>query len=202
MINDHDPLDILSQQKPIHGQSVGSVEDANFKSGGNDASIVLPDVDIASVAPEVVLGAFGNSGQICVATKRIYIHESIYEPFVKAMVDFAKTLKVGSPNDSGVALGPIQNKMQYDRVKGFFEDSKAKGYKFVTGSTDVDQSKGYFVQPTIIDNPPNDSRIIVEEPFGKCSRCGNSAIAFKELREHILTFSSFRPNRPYSALHV
>ncbi|KAL9620871.1 MAG: hypothetical protein Q9160_004652 [Pyrenula sp. 1 TL-2023] len=156
----------IATGKKIMQGAAATLKRVTLELGGNDASIILPDVDIASVAPEVVLGAFGNSGQICVATKRIYIHESIYEPFVKAMVDYAKTLKVGGPNDNGVALGPIQNKMQYDRVRGFFEDSKAKGYKFVAGPTDVEQTKGYFVQPTIIDNPPNDSRIIVEEPFG------------------------------------
>lgn len=135
--------------------------------GGNDASIICPDVDIAKVAPEVAMGAFLNSGQICVATKRIYIHESIYKEFLAAMVAFTKNLKVGSPNEEGVMLGAIQNSMQYERVKGFFEDSKAKGYKFAAGPDSVEKTNGYFVQPTIIDNPPNDSRIIVEEPFGK-----------------------------------
>jgi len=134
--------------------------------GGNDASIILPDVDIKKVAPEVVMGAFQNSGQVCVATKRIYIHESIYTEFLAEMVRFTKTVKVGSPDDGDNLLGPVQNKMQYDRVKGFFEDSKKQGYKFAVGDQDVAASKGYFVQPTIIDNPPSDSRIIQEEPFG------------------------------------
>lgn len=139
-----------------------------LSSGGNDACIVLPDVDIMQVAPQVVMGSFMNSGQVCIATKRIYIHESIYEPFVQAMVAVTQTLKVGNPSEEGVMVGPVQNKMQYDRVKGFFEDSKAKGYKFATGASDVPDGKGYFIAPTIIDNPPNDSRIIQEEPFGAC----------------------------------
>jgi acyl-CoA reductase-like NAD-dependent aldehyde dehydrogenase len=101
-----------------------------------------------------------------VATKRIYIHESIYKEFLEEMVNFTKTLKVGNPDDGDNMLGPVQNQMQYERVKGFFSDSKAKGYKFAAGEPDVAASKGYFVKPTIIDNPPNDSRIIQEEPFG------------------------------------
>jgi len=136
-------------------------------SGGNDASIVLPDVDIAKTAPEVAMGAFFNSGQVCVATKRIYIHESIYKPFVEAMVNFTKTLKVGSSDEAGVMLGPIQNSMQYEKVKNFFSDSKKNGYTFAAGKPEVEKSSGYFIQPTIIDNPPNDSMIIQEEPFGK-----------------------------------
>ena len=81
------------------------------------------------------------------------------------MVEFTKTIKTGDPS-SGALLGPIQNEMQYEKVKGFFEDTKAKGYKFAVGEPDVAKSNGFFVQPTIIDNPPNDSRIIQEEPFG------------------------------------
>ncbi|KAL1304346.1 hypothetical protein AAFC00_000744 [Neodothiora populina] len=134
--------------------------------GGNDASIVLPDVDIEKTAPELVMGAFQNSGQVCVATKRIYIHEKIYKPMLEAMAKAAANLKVGSPDEEGVMLGPIQNSMQYERVKTFFADSKEKGYKFATGDPDVATGKGYFIQPTIIDNPPNDSKIIAEEPFG------------------------------------
>jgi len=82
------------------------------------------------------------------------------------MVEFTKNIKVGPSDEAGVLLGPIQNSMQFEKVKGFFEDSKKKGYKFAVGQPDVAPSKGFFVQPTIIDNPPNDSRIITEEPFG------------------------------------
>jgi len=134
--------------------------------GGNDASIILPDVDIAKTAPVVAMGAFRNSGQVCVATKRIFIHQDIYEPFLKAMVEFTNNLKVGQSNEEGVLIGPIQNEMQFERVQGFFQDSKKNGYKFAAGTDEVKESKGYFVQPTIIDNPPSDSRIIMEEPFG------------------------------------
>jgi len=112
------------------------------------------------------MGAFYNSGQVCVATKRIYIHQDIYEPFLKAMVNFTKSIKVGQGNEEGVVVGPIQNEMQYEKVQQFFQDSKKNGYKFAVGTDEVDKSKGYFIQPTIIDNPPNDSRIITEEPFG------------------------------------
>lgn len=134
--------------------------------GGNDASIVMPDVDIKKVAPQVAMGAFQNTGQVCVATKRIYIHETIYKEFLEEMTNFTKNLKTGNAEDDETMLGPVQNQMQYERVKGFFEDSKAKGYKFVAGAPDVASGKGFFIQPTIIDNPPNDSRIIQEEPFG------------------------------------
>ncbi len=107
--------------------------------------------------------------KVCVATKRIYIHESIYEPFVEAMVAATKHFKVGRNDEEGVMLGPIQNSMQYEKVKGYFEDTKKNGYKFAAGSPEIAPSKGYFIQPAIIDNPPEDSRIVTEEPFGKAS---------------------------------
>ncbi|KAK3645392.1 hypothetical protein LTR56_009119 [Elasticomyces elasticus] len=155
----------IATGKKVMAAASGTLKRVTLELGGNDASIVLPDVDIKKVAPELVMGAFQNSGQVCVATKRIYIHEDIYDEMLKEMVNFTKTIKVGDPS-SGSLLGPIQNKMQYEKVKTFFEDSKSHGYKFAVGEPEVSRSKGYFVQPTIIDNPPNDSRIIQEEPFG------------------------------------
>ncbi|KAF2268203.1 aldehyde dehydrogenase [Lojkania enalia] len=156
----------IATGKKVMEVSAKTLKRVTLELGGNDASIVLPDVDIKKVAPEVAMGAFQNSGQVCVATKRIYIHESIYREFLQEMVNFTKSIRVGSPDDSDNLLGPIQNAMQYEKVKGFFADSKAKGYKFAAGDPDIAASKGFFIQPTIIDNPPNDSRIIVEEPFG------------------------------------
>lgn len=94
------------------------------------------------------------------------MHSSIYEPFLAALANVAKSLKVGTSNEEGVMLGPIQNSMQYERVKSFFKDTKDHGYKFALGSGDVEESKGYFINPTIIDNPPDDSMIVTEEPFG------------------------------------
>jgi acyl-CoA reductase-like NAD-dependent aldehyde dehydrogenase len=152
--------------KKVMAAAAKTLKRVTLELGGNDASIILPDVDIKKVAPEVVLGAFQNSGQVCVATKRIYIHESIYQPFLQEMVSFTQTLKVGTSDEADVALGPVQNSMQFEKVREFFEDSKAKGYKFAVGEPDVNPAQGFFVKPTIIDNPPDDSRIIQEEPFG------------------------------------
>ncbi|KAI9817231.1 MAG: hypothetical protein M1827_001344 [Pycnora praestabilis] len=156
----------IATGKKIMEGCAKTLKRVTLELGGNDAAIVMPDVDIKKTAPSVALGAFFNSGQVCVATKRIYIHQDIYKPFVEEMVAFAKSMKVGQGNEKGVMMGPIQNEMQYEKVQAFFEDSKAKGYKFASGSQDVQTSKGYFIEPTIIDNPPNDSLIITEEPFG------------------------------------
>lgn len=164
----------IATGKKIMAACAQTLKRVTLELGGNDASIVLPDVDIKKTAPELVMGAFQNSGQVCVATKRIYIHQDIYPAMVQEMVNFTKTLTVGPPS-TGAFLGPIQNKMQYEKVLSYFHDTKSQGYKFAIGPDDSPQSdqhphatakSGFFIQPTIVDNPPNDSRIIQEEPFG------------------------------------
>ena len=133
--------------------------------GGKDPAIVCKSVDIAATAPKIATLAFLNSGQICLALKRIYIHESIYDEFRDAMVQYTKTLKVGDGADEGTFLGPIQNSMQYERVQGFFDDVERDGMKVAVGGK-VKDSAGYYITPTIIDNPKENSRLVQEEPFG------------------------------------
>ncbi|KAK6002968.1 hypothetical protein QM012_000813 [Aureobasidium pullulans] len=152
--------------KKIMAACSKTLKRVTLELGGNDASIVREDVDIEATAPQLVMGAFQNSGQVCVATKRIYIHEKIYRPMVDAMAKVAASLKVGTPDEQGTMLGPIQNQMQYEKVKTFFQDSKDKGYNFIAGSGEVATKEGFWIQPAIIDNPPNDSKIIQEEQFG------------------------------------
>jgi aldehyde dehydrogenase (NAD+) len=134
--------------------------------GGNDASIVLPDADVQKVAEQLFWSSFTNAGQICVAAKRIYIHEDIYDELSAAIAAYAKTVKVGDGSEQGTGVGPIQNKKQFDRVCELIKDAKDNGYKFLVGG-DVDPSgSGYYVPITILDNPPEDARIVAEEQFG------------------------------------
>ena len=99
--------------------------------------------------------------------KRIYVHESIYDKFREAMVQQVKGTKVGNGFDEDVTHGPIQNSMQYERVKGFFAEIETQGQKVAVGGKNDYGSKGYFITPTIVDNPPDSSRLVVEEPFGE-----------------------------------
>jgi acyl-CoA reductase-like NAD-dependent aldehyde dehydrogenase len=133
--------------------------------GGNDAAIVLPDVDVAQVAEKLFWSAFGNCGQVCIATKRLYIHSDIYETLKDALVTYARTVKVGNGADDGTQIGPINNKAQYERVLALLEDAKQKGIKFATGD-ELRGGPGYFLPITILDNPPDDASIVQEEQFG------------------------------------
>lgn len=133
--------------------------------GGNDAAIVMPDVDVEQVAQQLFWAAFNNNGQICIATKRMYIHKDIYEPLRDAIVAYARTVKVGDGSEQGTQIGPINNRPQYERVLDLIRDAKDQGYTFLMGG-DAADVPGYFVPITIIDNPPEDSRIVQEEQFG------------------------------------
>ncbi|KAK7430967.1 hypothetical protein QQZ08_002496 [Neonectria magnoliae] len=135
--------------------------------GGNDPAIICGDVDIKTVAPKLAMLAFLNSGQVCVAIKRLYVHASIYKELLGEIVRVSENLLIGDGLKEGVMLGPLQNNMQYEKVKEFLADIESQGLKVATGtryaSTIV---KGYFIAPTIVDNPPEDSKIVMEEPFG------------------------------------
>ena len=133
--------------------------------GGNDPAIVLPDVDVAETAKQLFWAAFQNSAQFCVAAKRMYIHEDIYDQLAAALVEFAKTVKVGDGAQQGVDLGPIQNRMQFEKLKALLAEAHEKGHRFMLGG-EVGEGPGFFVPVTIIDNPPEDSRVVVEEAFG------------------------------------
>lgn len=133
--------------------------------GGNDAAIVLPDVDPKAIAPALFWGAFFNSAQVCVAIKRLYIHADIYDAVAREIVEYAKTVKIGDGAEQGVDLGPVQNKMQFEKVKSILADSREKGHRFLMGG-EAAEGKGYYIPISIVDNPPEDSRVVVEEAFG------------------------------------
>lgn len=145
--------------------AAATLKRVTLELGGNDAAIVMPDVDVEKVAEDLFWAAFRNNGQICIATKRMYVHTDVYEPLKAALVAYARTVKVGDGSEQGTQIGPINNKPQYDRVLDLIADAKDKGYAFLLGGEAVDVP-GYFIPVTILDNPPEDSRIVQEEQFG------------------------------------
>jgi acyl-CoA reductase-like NAD-dependent aldehyde dehydrogenase len=133
--------------------------------GGNDAAIVMPDVDVDAVATQIFMGAFYNTAQICVATKRLYIHDSIYDQLLQRLVELAASTKVGDGTEQGTVLGPIQNLRQFERVKELIAHTKSSGHRVLEGAP-VPSNGGYFIPVTLVDNPPEDSRVVQEEAFG------------------------------------
>ncbi|QUS38957.1 aldehyde dehydrogenase family protein [Tardiphaga alba] len=132
--------------------------------GGNDASIVLDDVDPKKVAPGIFEGAFQNSGQVCLAIKRLYVHESVYDEICQELVAIANNTVVDDGTKQGTKLGPLQNKMQYEKVKGFLEDARKNG-NVIAGGAAMDRP-GYFIQPTIVRDIAEGTKLVDEEQFG------------------------------------
>jgi acyl-CoA reductase-like NAD-dependent aldehyde dehydrogenase len=133
--------------------------------GGNDPAIVLPDADLNSVVPQIINAAFRNSGQFCIAAKRIYVHDAIYERFRDAFAAAARALKVGDGAQEGTEIGPVQNRPQFERLAGLIGRCHAAGLTFLCGG-EVPDGPGNFLPVCVIDNPPDDSEIVREEPFG------------------------------------
>lgn len=136
--------------------------------GGNDAAIVMPDIDVKALAPVIFWGAFSNSAQFCLAIKRLYIHDAIYDQLAAELATLARTVRVGPGSEPGVELGPVQNRPQYERLKDLLADCRRQGLRFLTGGElpGDGEGPGYFFPPTLVDNPPEASRIVQEEPFG------------------------------------
>ncbi|QEH81858.1 aldehyde dehydrogenase family protein [Sphingomonas sp. C8-2] len=154
----------------VTGRKIMAAASSNLKRitlelGGNDPAIVLPDVDVKETAKALFWAAFQNSAQFCVAAKRLYIHEEIYDELAGALVDYAATVNVGDGSHQSVDLGPIQNGIQFEKLKVLLADSKASGERFLIGG-EVADGRGFFVPITIVDNPADDSRVVTEEAFG------------------------------------
>ncbi|EFQ34121.1 aldehyde dehydrogenase [Colletotrichum graminicola M1.001] len=134
--------------------------------GGNDAAIVLPDVQVKSVAAKVAANAFMNLGQVCITIKRVYVHEDIYEEFRDAMVQSLAQYSIGDASSETSTHGPLQNAPQHERVKALLDDVERESYKVLVGGQVKPSSPGYYMKPMIVDEPADDSRIVVEEQFG------------------------------------
>jgi acyl-CoA reductase-like NAD-dependent aldehyde dehydrogenase len=133
--------------------------------GGNDPAIVMDDVDPKAIAKKLFFASFVNSGQVCMAIKRIYAHEKIYAALCDALVAEAKKAKVGDGLDPATELGPIQNKMQYDKVVELVEDAKRSGARILCGG-EASEGPGFFYPITIVADAKDGMRIVDEEQFG------------------------------------
>jgi len=151
--------------KKVMAAAAGTLKRITLELGGNDAAIVLEDVDPKSVARKLFFAATVNCGQVCMAVKRIYAHESIYDALCEALADEARNAKVGPGMEPGVQIGPIQNRMQYEKLLGILEDTKRSGARILAGG-EVPKGPGYFFPPTIVADIDENSRLVQEEQFG------------------------------------
>jgi len=151
--------------KAIQKATADTMKRITLECGGNDPAIILPSADVKEIAPQIFGNAMNNSGQVCIAIKRCYVHESMADALIAELTECAKKAKMGDGFTDGVEYGPINNKMQFDRVKELTEAAKADGAKVHIGGSAL-PGDGYYFPPTIISGLKEGSRIVDEEQFG------------------------------------
>jgi acyl-CoA reductase-like NAD-dependent aldehyde dehydrogenase len=152
--------------KRVMASSVNNLKRVTLELGGNDPAIVLDDIDPTAIAERIFWSAFRNSGQICMAIKRLYVHENIFEPMVDALARLARNVKLGNGLEAGVQMGPLQNEAQFRLVKDILDDTRRQpDVNIVTGGATLDRP-GYFIAPTIVTNIKEGTRLVDEEQFG------------------------------------
>jgi acyl-CoA reductase-like NAD-dependent aldehyde dehydrogenase len=151
------------------GRKVAAAAIPDFKRvslelGGNDAAIVLDDVEVKKIAPVIFATSFANSGQVCYAIKRVYAQEAIYDALCAELARLADAAVVGDGLDEKTQFGPIQNRSQYEKVREYLEIARQDG-KIIAGGQ-VLEGPGYFIRPTVVRDIEDGSRLVDEEQFG------------------------------------
>jgi len=150
--------------RKIMASAAPSIKRITLELGGNDAAIILDDVDPKEIAPRIFFSAMANAGQICIAIKRVYVPAAIYDEICSELARLADAAVVGSGLQPNVEIGPVQNRAQFDRVMGLIASAQAEGNVIAGGR--AENGPGYFIRPTIVRDLPDDARIVREEQFG------------------------------------
>jgi acyl-CoA reductase-like NAD-dependent aldehyde dehydrogenase len=150
--------------RKVMGSAAATLKRLTLELGGNDAAIVLDDVNPQEIAPKLFFAAMVNSGQVCLAAKRVYVHESMYDAVCAELRKIAAAAVVGNGLDDGVQFGPVQNRMQFEKVQAIIEDARKQGQVIAGG--EPHKGPGFFIHPTIVSGLPDSARLVCEEQFG------------------------------------
>src|SRR5438046_577866 len=147
--------------KQVMGAAARNVTHVLMELGGKNPHIVFPDADIPKAVKAVKDGIFTNAGQMCWAGSRAFIHESIYEGFVRELVDKTASMRIGPGLEDSTEMGPVASKSRQDIVLGYVKDGTEEGAKLLHGGKkpkDQRLDKGNFVEPTIFENVTGEMR--------------------------------------------
>lgn len=151
--------------KAIMASAAGTLKRLTLELGGNDAGIVLDDADPAAIASDLYWGALSNCGQVCAGLKRLYVPEQLADQIAEALAEVASKVVVGDGLEDGVDMGPIQNRVQRDKVAGLVANAERSGADvFFRGDAPV--GPGYFHPVTLVRNITDDVPLAYEEQFG------------------------------------
>jgi betaine-aldehyde dehydrogenase len=153
--------------KQIMRTAADTLKRVHLELGGKAPFVVFEDADLARVAQVAAFAATMNTGQDCTAATRLYVAKSRAKEVEEAVVAAMRAVKVGTPYEQGVAMGPLISAAQKERVQGFVERAKSAGAKIVTGGGAPKAfKKGYFYEPTVISGVRQDAEIVQQEVFG------------------------------------
>jgi succinate-semialdehyde dehydrogenase/glutarate-semialdehyde dehydrogenase len=151
---------------------------ATMELGGHSPVVVFADADPEKSAETIAAFKFRNAGQVCISPTRFYVQEPVYDRFVARFTEYAKSVKVGDGMEKGITMGPMANARRIDAMEGFVRDAKDRGGKIAAGGNRRG-NQGYFFEPTVITDVPDNSKIMTEEPFGPVA----PVVAFKSFDE-------------------
>ena len=151
--------------KAVAAAAAPDLKRVTLELGGNDPAIVLPDANPKAIASSLFRAAFENCGQVCVAIKRVYVPEDRYAQFAQELAQIARATKLGNGLDEATEMGPVNNHRQFVRVLDLIDDVHESGGRIAAGGTRFGRH-GYFIEPAIATDLPDDARLVAEEQFG------------------------------------
>ncbi len=181
---DHPDVDkVTFTGSPAVGRQIlrgaaGNLKRVTLELGGKSANIIFPDAELGSAVKAAAAGIFFNSGQVCSAGSRILVHEAVYDEVVARLVERARVIRLGDPQDSATSMGPLVSAIQMKRVLDYIEVGRREGARLAYGGTRYGSS-GYFVKPTVFADVEHGMRISQEEIFGPVA----AVIRFKDDEE-------------------
>ena len=144
-----------------HILSVAGLKKVTLELGNTSPVVVAPDADLDFVAKRCAVGAYYNSGQVCISVQRIYSEKQVYEPFSEKFVKAAEALVVGDPLDERVDVGPMIDPREVDRIENWVDEAKLSGAKVLTGG----RRDGTVYYPTVLAGVSEDMKVVAEEVF-------------------------------------
>jgi phenylacetaldehyde dehydrogenase len=151
--------------KAIVGASAASLKRLSLELGGKSPVVIFDDADLEQAVPGAAMGAFLNSGQICISGSRLYVARKRFDEVVDRIVKFGRSLVIGDGMKSDTGLGPLISLKQMERVLCFIEEGRYHGASVLSGGSRLDRA-GYFIEPTVVVNAKETSKLIKEEIFG------------------------------------
>jgi succinate-semialdehyde dehydrogenase / glutarate-semialdehyde dehydrogenase len=173
--------------KHLAGLAAKGMKRATMELGGHSPVVVFGDADPEKTADTIAAFKYRNAGQVCISPTRFYVQEPVYDRFLKRFTEFADAIKLGDGLEQGVTMGPLANARRLDAMAAIVNDSKARGGKVVAGGKRRG-NQGWFFEPTVITDVPDDSKLMTEEPFGPIA----PVVTFKTFDEVVARANSLK----------